>query len=407
MTANKIPLSPQPFKNGAFPENFVKNFDRMSKERSYELATLHAPKAGTWLIFWYNINPETGKLERIRKTFNLNRIKDIKERRAAAAGYMDALNKALKSGWNFFIHEKPPEPEKLRSVLLRALDAHLVGLGKESVRSYKSILNVFLTWADGEGLAGAPVADFTPLHWDKYRLTRANLSAKGQNAHLVLIRNLFSRVQKIFRLIKENPLTDFELLPEGESERYQAFTKQELQQIAALLRVEHPGFYLFCSFVFYAYIRPGHLNFLQRWQIDFEHDLLTIRASTTKSGRNATKQLLAPLKALLLAAGVDRLPADHFIFSDGFLPGERFWSNAKNRADKVWTRYVKKGLGIDKNLYALKHTSGQMMISDNQGIDSSWLQAQMEHSSLSETEAYISKRTVKKIDESRVNLPKF
>jgi hypothetical protein len=53
------------------------------------------------LIVWYNYNPDSPKLE--RKTFNLNRIPDLQQRRTMGNTLATAINKALRGGWNVFV----------------------------------------------------------------------------------------------------------------------------------------------------------------------------------------------------------------------------------------------------------------------------------------------------------------
>lgn len=90
----------------------------------------------------------------------------------------------------------------------------------------------------------------------------------------------------------------------------------------------------------------------------------------------------------------------------GFERDERYSILLDRRALDKWNHYTKK-LNINKRMYALKHTGAQMYISDNEHVDVSWLQNQMEHSTLSETQTYIAKRTMKHLDENKLKLPKL
>ena len=164
-----------------------------------------------------------------------------------------------------------------------------------------------------------------------------------------------------------------DVLPEPESNRYQPITPDELQRIAKMLQEKDYNFYCYCLFIFYAFIRPGHICNLQRWQIDFEADTITILGKETKSKRNATKQLLTPLKDALIKMGANQLPADFYLFGTSFIPGKIKCPALSRRAVARWKQLVIDGLGIDKKMYALKHTSGQLFISENEGLDSSWL----------------------------------
>jgi integrase len=379
-------------------------------QKHYELATLLAPKGRTWLIIWYNLNPKTGKLERIRKSFDINRIKSIPERHEVAANIIQVLNAALKNGYNYFGEVAEAKPAmKLIEAYNLAFDARSIGVGKDSLRGWQSIHRLFAAWIQEKGYAKQPAASFSSAQLQEYV---SKLAAEGKsnvtiNNHINLLVSIFKRMVKPLNILQANPVDGFQYLTTGESERFESITKDELQRIAAHLRAVAPHFFCYTQFIFYAYVRPAHISTLQRKQIDFEQDLIYIRSTATKGKRKASKQLLQPLKLSLLALGYDKLQPEEYLFSTGMLPGAKRVDSLRTRAQEIWREEVKGVLGIDKSMYALKHTSGQLYISDNENVDASWLQKQMEHSSLAETETYISARKPKKIDEGKVNLPKY
>lgn len=376
--------------------------------KQYEIARLAKPKSGIWFIEWYNLNKQ-GELQRIRKTFNINRITDLREREGVAAQIITVINNALEAGYNHLHQEQTVLKEKytLNIAIKQALNMHLAGLKPESHRTYKSVAGLFCKWATANGLDKIPVENFAPANFQAYLDSRAGKSAKNINQHIVLIRQLFDKIKDVLELIERNPTDKFKLHKEQESTLYQALTKEELLKINDYLRARKElQFYCFIQFVFYAYIRPGHLPALKRSQIDFEANEIHIIASETKSGRNAVKQLLQPLKETLLALGVDKLAGHCYIFGRDFAPSAKPYPRLKRTAGERWKKMVE-DIGIDKKLYALKHTSGQMYLNDNEHIDADWLSAQMEHKTLAETATYIKARKVKKIDESKVKLPKL
>jgi integrase len=125
-----------------------------------------------------------------------------------------------------------------------------------------------------------------------------------------------------------------------------------------------------------------------------------------KNKKGSVKQLLQPLYDILLEYGYHRLKPDDYFFSTGLRPGQNITS--PKRASVFWNEFVIKELGINKKLYAVKHTGGNNYLTDNaNAVDLSWLQKQMGHSSLEETEVYVKKRTVKKLDETKVSFRKL
>lgn len=89
--------------------------------------------------------------------------------------------------------------------------------------------------------------------------------------------------------------------------------------------------------------------------------------------------------------GVDKYPANQYLFSKkGTMePGEK--PIIRNRVSELWKKHVKDDLQIDKDMYALKHTSAKLFILN--GGSKEALQAQMGHATIATTEIYIKRIT--------------
>jgi hypothetical protein len=105
----------------------------------YKPARLSAPKKGDWMIVWYNYNPDSQKLERVRKTFNLNRIPDLQQRRTLGNTLVVGINKALH--W--------------------ALSEHIKTLSTQSSQAvYAGTANRFIRWLQKNKLHHKPINGF-------------------------------------------------------------------------------------------------------------------------------------------------------------------------------------------------------------------------------------------------------
>lgn len=64
----------------------------------------------------------------------------------------------------------------------------------------------------------------------------------------------------------------------------------------------------------------------------------------------------------------------------------------RNRVNEVYRELVKIGLGVNKNMYALKHTGAAFYLMENATKENLyWLQNQMGHSTLETTSIYTNK----------------
>lgn len=397
---------------------FVSNFDNMKAllQPDYELATLLVPEKGnTWLICWYNRHPDTHELERIRKTFDLNRVKNLKERRRLANRYISVINEALRNGYNYFIHTKgigstgtTASEMSITVALGYALKQRTVGKAHRTVHSYRSFTTCLCDWLKETKRDTMPVGDFTIFHMQEYLLHKHQQGHKNRNIndHLNYFKTTFDQLRR-WKICRENPLTEMDFLPERGSSLFQPLTAEELQIVGTTLLQQDAHFYLYTKLIAYEFIRPYHVARLQRKQIDFERNILHLDAETTKNKLYTQKQLFSAIKGLLISLGMDKLPGDWYLFSKGFRPGPVLHENLSIRAAEKWRQIVIEGLGIDKKMYALKHTAAQYFVNENEHADISWLQQHMEHSSIAQTEIYLQGKVVKRTNEKKTKTIKY
>ncbi|NCX94937.1 MAG: site-specific integrase [Chitinophagia bacterium] len=394
-----------------------------------------------WYVEWYNTEPETKKLTRIRKTFDLGRIEDEKTRELTAMEYIFYLDKALENGYNFFIDDKQ-QPESLPNTLAAehlpeiaqaaeekhwsdilqhkyinisaALTASVkqkqFNLTKKSYAACLSGVKIFNEWLTLKKLHRNSPNSITP---DNINDFMQHELAKGKTNRTVS--GILSRIAPIFdelealRIIKVSPFKYVKRpKKKADSGHFAPLTVDELMKVKAHLSKEHPRLLLFGYFIFYAFLRNNTIGRLQRKDIDFEGMQLHINGEDTKSGRTVTKQLVEPLAKALKELEYDKLPPEHYLFTGkGLKPGAKYYETIGTRATEAWKEHVIDALKINKKLYALKHTAGQMYINNTDAPDLDWLQRQMEHTSLETTNIYVKSRKLKVLDSKNLNLPDF
>jgi integrase len=402
----------------------------MQPIEKYKNATLSVEHTGMWRFSWYNTNPGTGQLERVRKTLDINRIEDLRQRRAKANEYIQLLNEALRRGYNFFnsvetnaalpglrdlvqneVAVLQPEPQiTVLAALEKALKIRCLGKAHRTTGTYRSFVAVFTTWLQDNGLAMLDITSFTGEHWHEFMFYKSSLGHGNRNIndYTNFFKTTFDVVRKKMKLIKENPLAEVDYLPEKESTLFEPLTQEEIERIVPALIEFNPRFYLYTRFIAYEFIRPWHIARLKAGDITYSKDHIHVADETTKNRRSTYKQLLQPIKAMLQEMGYDNLPGTYYLFSDkNFEPGNRLYQNLSIRAAEHWKRIVIDGLGINKKMYALKHTSSQYYVNENDKADMNFLQHHMEHHSLTQTEIYLQGRVSKKIDEGKTNFIKY
>jgi integrase len=410
-------------------KGIVKNQAKNSAKNSANIATNVYTNArirkgpGVWLFEWQNINPETKNLERVRRSFGLNRIYNLKQRDSVATYICATLNHLLSQGYNSFIHDYSEFKESVEQkqqqlfeaetktditeALGFALNIHSKRLRtKRSLGSYKSAANVFLADLSKNG-GLMPVQAFTVKMAMEYidRRLKAGISPNTMNTQKDFLSKLFEVLQKA-KTIHENPFSGIDPAAEVEVKHHEALTVEELTLISENVPKWNLPYYVFLMHIFYAWMRPTHIGGLQAMQYDYKGELINITPETSKNRKSKSKQMLKPLKRGLISIGADQLDPKTFVFSHGFLPGQSRNMNITQRSNEIWNELVVKRLGINKTPYGLKHTGGQLYLKFNKA-DAGWLQRQMEHGSLKETNAYIESRETKILSEEDVKMPGF
>ncbi len=392
----------------------------MTQYANHKNATLSVEHTGMWRISWWETNPATLELERIRKTFKLNRIKDLGERKKKADEIIQTINSLLDLGWNSFQSPEdnlkvagianipgaePPPVVTVVSALERALKIRTLGVALRTASTYRSFVKSLSKWLAENNLTALPIADFTSEHFMEYLFAKsgAGHGNRNLNDHTNFFKTTFEVIRKKLKLISDNPVSEIDYLPESESKLFEPLTDAEIQKIVPALVAYSPRYYLFTRFIPHQYIRPWHIARLKASDIVYTKDYISVSGDSTKNKKNRQKQLMSSIKDMLIEMQYNTLPGDYYLFGKNFEPSPQLYKSLSIRAAEIWKEIVIDGLGINKKMYALKHTSSQYFVNENDNADLKFLQQQMEHHSLTQTEIYLQDKVFKKIDETKTN----
>lgn len=141
-------------------------------------------KADRWEIVYYATDPATGNRSRFRETWDLNRIKDLRERKVAAARAIERINALIPQGYPFKsqaeIERKTTVPTLLAAIT-EAIKIKLKTDVYETSKCVQSIGGVFTAWIKATKIDTMPVEDFTRKNahdFLDYVATRTSRSGK-------------------------------------------------------------------------------------------------------------------------------------------------------------------------------------------------------------------------------------
>ena len=342
-----------------------------------------------WYVYYYVLDPVTGRLKRIRS--KVNSVKPISARRRMAREMMAALDQRLALGWNPLLEAKTP---KAFHSLFDAFDAFLAVKEKEleanSMRSYRSLVAIFRTWLEKHGFSAASYANSVKVETATQFMAdyEMKLATKTYNNYVSFFRILFSwMVSRGYTDV--DPFAAIEKKRKRTKKNRRILTDDELLRLIDFLQRENVPYLAMCLICYCCLIRPKEIAMLRCGDIDLQHQTIHVSASISKNDKESFRTIpddLVPVLRML-----DRSRDDYFLFAehDGwdFRPGPKMICSRK--IAKYWDQTIRPacGFGLDVKFYSLKDSGITNMLTD--GVPVNLVQQQADHSSIAMTAVYV------------------
>ena len=320
---------------------------------------------------WYVYFSVNGKQKRL--TNDLNRIKNLRERQIAANILIKELKDKIASGW-LSDNQVTETNYTLISALNFALNKKKEFIAKKTFHDYSNALGFVRQAIKDIRLEHLFIKDARRLHvkliMERMKKQR-KWSNKAYNKNLGYLSAIFTELMQ-WDLIENNPCFKIKRLPEEESTANRPATPNEISRIKKHLQSKHLGFYHFVVTLYHTGIRPVELTRLRVGMVDLRNQTIIMPAHITK-GRK--KQRIVPINHHLLKEfeemDLRKYPEDFYLFGRiptgkrgrnriEFLPASGMLK--RDTPNRNWNTLVKKDLGIDVNLYAMKHTGANAKI---------------------------------------------
>lgn len=303
----------------------------------------------------------------------------------------------LEMGWNpitdpeFKLRRITPKQGKKALYLNEALDYALSkkSLKDKSVKGYGSMLRFIKEVAVKTGhnlLEISQVDRGACLDLIDECAKVRKFSNHNYNKHISVLRAMLSELLN-YRVINVNPLLDFKDKTVPESNLYEAYTEDEKARISIHLAKVHPQLFVVMSVVYHTGIRPQEALELLVRNVDMKEGIITIAQEAGNLEKSKTTSIrrvpINPhLFALLEGMDLGNFPGDYFVFGTplkrgggasirvngnrihGAMRPDYLMPNKtrvkRDTVTKLWKKLIIDpppiGLGIDKKLYASKHT---------------------------------------------------
>jgi integrase len=322
-----------------------------------------ATTSGPWRISYRFYDPRFPNPKQV-VIRGMNKFHELKDRRAATLALIEQETTILDAGFNPFDNVLPEMATPVIGQKMALGDALEFAVGK--IRAVKgtlidirSVIRGTIAAARALQLADMAIGDVSRRHIKQILEYLRETNPRFSNARFNKYRAYLSRVFRELiemELIDANPVRDIAKAKETFRMR-ETLTPDDMGRIAELKSVT-PSFYRYLVIFFYSGSRTTELFRLKVSAVNLakqEFRVLVKKGNAYREDIRVITNDALPLWDELLA-GAD---PDHFVFSRGLKPGRQMIR--PDQINRRWDKYVRRGLGIEKDFYSLKHTFADMI----------------------------------------------
>ena len=376
----------------------------MVKKNLFRTPTLYDSNGETskkWFISWYEWNDSKIILERKRFYGILNQL-PIEERYTEAKIIMAEIEVQLLRKYK---DVEISEEKTLHDLILEIASSKKL-LRDKSFYTYSIFSKHFCAYLLAKNMSKMLAREFSAAHAYTYMDTIASEN-KGpctwNNYRNILKTFFFALMHRGY--INKNPFVEIKPIP-APPKSHVAFTTAQQIKITKHLSVLHPRLLLYCSFIYYCFIRPGReLRNLKIKYIDFANRKIMVPAAIAKNGKTMWVVIPDQFYDFLNTFNLQEEDPEKFIFSNDFYPG---FTPIKNDKASKMHKTILDDLRIPTGrngctLYSWKHTGASRYAMAGTNLKD--LQLQLRHHSLEEVDIYLRSLGVEASTKLRSNFP--
>jgi len=340
-----------------------------------------------WYIqFWVWSDVEKKTIRRwdyaINKEIGKDEADTIRIRRAYAKARIKAINQLLEDGYHV---SNKVEEKSIDLTIRKGMEYALKisGLKGNSYNSYSSTTNIFIEWAEKNGLDSIQLDKFRRKDAYQYIDWRLSCGIKGStiNSDISYIKRLWSILKKR-EIISVNPFSELEKQKEERSLRNLAYNDSEIELLKNEISVADPELWSFIQIIYNTFIRPNEVRQLKVSDIRLANRMIYVDASVSKNNKSEFVTIPDSLIDSIINL-VQFKSSGEYLF-----PGQKSGCISKNRMNDRHRKFLEKhNFSTDHTLYSWKHTG--VVRAYKAGVDLKRIQLQCRHHSIAETDNYL------------------
>lgn len=323
--------------------------------------------ADRWYICFYCTNDATGKRERFRPTFNLNRIEDLRTRKSVADELVQKLNWWMEQGKPITkfdaarvrLAEVNMELTLLATPFAQAMQELLAVLKQtmrpDTLRTYANIGLAFLDFLKRKKWGNLMCSELTRPHAAAYLddcLTVRKLSPRTYNNQIGHLRTLCNKLVDRGYL-QENPFSAQKMIKAQKKNR-RNFTPDEARAVAQHIQREKPLLFLALLLEYACFLRPNEIRSLRFENINLATGIVHLHAAQAKDGEDRYTTIPSAFLPAFSPAFFGQYPGHWYIFGKGFAPhdSKRCGKSTMHHLHESYLKALKK-MGTLQNIQGL------------------------------------------------------
>lgn len=362
--------------------------------RSYTMPQLSCAKC-YWYISFNAFDPAIGKLRRKRIRISPKFTK-VSDRRKYANDLLERITLELRQGWNPWVNYAAPEQYATLQEVIDKYRSYLSKCKAEAIlrvktwKGYTSYLDNFLKWNDQQ-----PVPIHYIYQFDCRLLGRfvdwlwldKGLSVRTRDNYVGWLRT-FCKWLLSHSFVEVDPSAHLQTLGgQGSMKKNRTIIPPDaMMNLKEYCRKNNRHFLLACYILYYCFIRPNEMSYIQLKHISIKRGTIFIPDYSSKNRKDGTVTLPDVVVKLMIELEIFSHPDSYYLFSHQLLPGPE--RHSSKQFTDYWSHYIRKDLRFpDKwKFYSLKDTGITDLIREHTDLLS--VRNQARHHSLLMTDIY-------------------
>jgi len=361
--------------------------------------------------YWYVHFRYDGKQYRFK--LGLNLIVDLKEKEKEFELLRESLYIKLKEGWN----PQVPDIANAKKVfsfteaLDFAMEMKRPNIAPKTLSGYNGTVRFIKQSVKELGLEHLKISDTKRVHV-KLIIEKTKEQRKWTNnafnKHLNHLKAILSELIQ-WDIIEVNPAHNINNLHVAASEANIPASFEDVEKIKEQLEKNHYNFWVFCLTIFHTGIRPEEILKITLNMVNLNKSEIILPAGITKTKKKRIVPINKHLMEYYSKMELHNYPDNFYLFGSFRISGRGNLGKhsdfipaptklKRDTATKRWAKIVKNDLGIDMNMYALKHLGADRKILAGLDLDS--LRELYGHSSKLMTQEYA--KVVKEVHRNNI-----